>query len=86
MFNITSTDIVEKKQPITNLILKSDRITIDTKFMNKWFVEGGYVVFEDKLWVIKSVNKERGPNKSINAFFNVNPLATTKMVLEEAQE
>jgi hypothetical protein len=35
---------------------------------------------------VKTANEEKGPQKSIYSFFNINPLSTMTMLLEEAQE
>ena len=86
VFNITSNNVVEKKQPLTNLVVKVDQIVIDTKFKHPYFVQGGYIGFNGKLWIVKTVSEEKGPQKSIYSFFNINPLSTMTMLLEEAQE
>ena len=86
VFNITDQNVISKKQPLTNLIVKSEQLQIDTKFKHPNFVEGGYIGFGGKLWVIKTVNEEKGPQKSVYSFLNVNSLSIIKMVIEEAQE
>lgn len=86
MFNITSTKSVDKKQPINNLVFKVTQLMIDTKFENTNFVQGGYIEYDGKLWIVKKSEKETGPQKSIYAYFNYNPLSTTKMLLEEVYE
>lgn len=86
MFNITSTKNISKKQPINNLVFNVTQLMIDTKFDHKNFVQGGYLKYDDKLWIIKNVDKEMGPQKSIYAFFMYNPLSTTKMIIEEVHE
>lgn len=86
VFNITDQQVIDKKQPLTNLIVRSEQLQIDTKFKHPNFVQGGYIGFRDKLWVIQSAHEEPGPQKSLYSFFNVNSLSTIKMVIEEAQE
>ena len=86
MFNITSLNVVDKKQPIGNLVVKSEIMSIDTKFKHKNFVQGGYIEFNGKLWIIKSVEEEKGPQKTIYGYFTYNPLSTIKMLVEEVQE
>lgn len=86
LFNITSNNVVEKKQPLTNLVVRVEQIVIDTKFKHPYFVQGGYIGFNGKLWIVKTANEEKGPQKSIYSFFTTNPLSTMTMLLEEAQE
>ena len=43
VFNITSNNVVDKKQPLTNLVVKVEQIVIDTKFKHPYFVQGGYI-------------------------------------------
>lgn len=86
MFNITSLNTIDKKQPLGNLIVKSQQIAIDTKFKHPFFVQGGYIGFNGKLWIIKTSQTEPGPQKSVYSFFAFNPLSTTKMLIEEVQE
>lgn len=86
MFNITSMNSRDKKQPLTDFLVHSEEMAIDTKFKHPRFKQGGYFEFNGKLWIIKTVDEEKGPQKSIYSFFNVNPLSTIKMFVEEAQE
>lgn len=86
MFNITSLNTVDKKQPLSNIIVKSEQMAIDTKFKHPFFVQGGYIGFNGKLWIIKTVEEEKGPQKSVYSFFSINSLSTIKMLLEEVQE
>ena len=86
MFNITSLNVIDKKQPIGNMVVKSEQMSIDTKFKHKNFVQGGYIEYNGKLWIIKTSQEEKGPQKSIYSFFTINPLSTIKMLVEEVQE
>ena len=86
MFNITSLNTVDKKQPLSNLIVKSEQMSIDTKFKHPFFVQGGYIGFNGKLWIVKTAQTEKGPQKSVYSFFSINALSTIKMLLEEVQE
>lgn len=86
LFNITSNNVIDKKQPLTNLVVRVEQIMIDTKFKHPYFVQGGYIGFNGKLWIVKTANEEKGPQKSIYSFFNINPLSTMTMLLEEVQE
>lgn len=85
-FNIVSTKQVEKKQPITGLVYLVDDIIIETKEIDKHLVEGGYIEFDDKLWVIKTSNTDVGPNKAVYGMLRYNPLAKTVLELEEFTE
>ena len=86
MFNITSMNTRDKKQPLSDFLVHSEEMAIDTKFKHPKFKQGGYFGFNGKLWIIKTVDEEKGPQKSIYSFFSVNPLSTIKMLVEEAQE
>jgi hypothetical protein len=86
MFSIDNSKKESKKQPIGNLLYLTSELDITTKFTDSHFKEGNYIEFEGKLYIIKYVNTDPGPNKAVYSWFNVNTLATTKMTIETAQE
>lgn len=85
VFNILSTKVIEKRQPLNNLVFLVEQIVIATKFKHKNFITGGYISYGDKLWLIKTSEIDLGPQKTVHGFFKDNPSSNTRMLLEEVK-
>ena len=83
VFNITDQNVLDKKQPLTNLIVRSEQLQIDTKFKHPNFVQGGSIGFRETLWVIQSAHEEQGPQKYLYSFFNLKRLSMIKINIQE---
>lgn len=86
VFNITDTITQDKRQPVANMVLKGAQMSITTNSQSEYFVQGGYIEFNGELWIIRSVSIEKGPQKSVFSFWNVNPISSTKMTVEKVYE